>query len=362
MKVIDLRSDTVTRPSLAMRNVMAEAEVGDDVFEDDPAVKKLENRVARILGKAGGLFVPSGTMGNEVCLNILTRPGDGVITEAGSHIFKHEVAAPSALSGVQLHLIQGHKGVFTAQQVKSEIPVPDVHHPVVTVISIENTHTQSGGTVFPVSEIKRIRKLADRHKIRMHLDGARLWNACIATGIKPADFARYFDTVSVCLSKGLGAPIGSVIASSEELIFEARRVRKRLGGGMRQVGVIAEAGVYALKNNYKRLAEDHKNARWLAEKLLEVEGIEIDMETVQTNLVVFDIAGTGWKVMEAVEALKKHGVLVVPFGGTTLRAVTHLDVNRKDLERAVANFKKVLGRKRQGRPSLSFRVNPQAGE
>ena len=346
MKIIDLRSDTVTKPSLYMRQAMARAVVGDDVFDDDPTVKKLEALVARMLGKEKGLYVPSGTMGNEVCLKVLTRPGDEVLTEAGSHIYRNEVGAPSALSGIQLHIIQGNKGVFTAEQIEKEIPSPDVHHPTMTVITIENTHTTAGGTVFPIEEIKKIHRLADRHKIKMHLDGARLWNACIATVLKPVEYAKYFHTVTVCLSKGLGAPIGSVIVSSEDLIFEARRIRKRLGGGMRQVGILAEAGIFALKNNYRRIVEDHHNARWLAERLLEIDGIEIDMETVQSNLVVFDIAGTGWKVMEAVEALKKQGVLVVPFGGTTLRAVTHLDVERRDLERAVGNFRKVLGRKR----------------
>ncbi len=347
MKTIDLRSDTVTKPSLGMRKAMAKAVVGDDVFDDDPTVHELEAMVAKILGKEKGLYVPSGTMGNEVCLKVLTKPGDEVLTEAGSHIYKNEVGAPSALSGVQLHVVYGNKGVFTAEEIEPEIPVPDVHHPTMTVIAVENTHTTAGGTVFPIAEVKKLRNLANKYKIKMHLDGARLWNACIATGLKPSDYAKYFDTVTVCLSKGLGAPIGSVIASTEELIFEARRVRKRLGGGMRQVGIIAEAGIYALKNNYKRLAEDHQNARWLAERLTEIDGIEIDMETVQTNLVVFDVAGTGWKVMQAVEALKRQGVLVVPFGGTTLRAVTHLDVDKRDLEGAVGIFKKVLGRKKQ---------------
>src|SRR5574341_1288470 len=347
MKIIDLRSDTVTKPSLGMRRAMAKAVVGDDVFDDDPTVKKLEAIVARILGKEKGLYVPSGTMGNEVCLKVLTKPGDEVLTEASSHIYKNEVGAASALSGIQLHIVHGNKGVFTTEEIEPEIPVPDVHHPTLTVIAVENTHTTAGGTVFPISEVKKLRKLADKYKITMHLDGARLWNACIATGLKPSDYAEYFETVTVCLSKGLGAPIGSVIASNEEMIFEARRVRKRLGGGMRQAGIIAEAGIYALKNNYKRLAEDHENARWLGERLKEIGGVESAMQTVQTNLVVFDIAGTGWKVMEVVEALKKQGVLVVPFGGFTLRAVTHLDVGRRDLERAVGIFKKVLGGKRK---------------
>ena len=343
MKIIDLRSDTVTKPSPAMRKAMAKAVVGDDVFDDDPTVQRLEAMVAKILGKERALYVPSGTMGNEGSLKILTKPGDEVLCEAGSHIYKNEVGAASALSGIQLHIIQGNKGVFTAQQIEPEIPVPDVHHPLMSVIVIENTHTTAGGTVFPIDEVRKIRKLADRFDIKMHLDGARLWNACIATGLKPVDYAKYFETVTVCLSKGLGAPIGSVLASTEKMIFEARRVRKRLGGGMRQVGIIAEAGIYALKHNFARIKEDHQNARWLAERLVEIDGIEIDMETVQSNLVVFDIAGTGKKVMDVVGALKRRGVLVVPFGGLTLRAVTHLDVDRRDLERAVKIIQKVFG-------------------
>ncbi|EQB62887.1 MAG: Aromatic amino acid beta-eliminating lyase/threonine aldolase [candidate division Zixibacteria bacterium RBG-1] len=342
MKIIDLRSDTVTKPSPAMRKAMASAVVGDDVFEDDPTVVKLEAMTAEILGKEKALFVPSGTMGNEVCIKVLTKPGDEIIVEEGSHIYNNEVGAPAALSGIQLHVIKGVKGIFTAEQIEDEIRTPDVHHPNVTVISVENTHTQSGGTVFPLSEVKKIKKLADRHKIKMHLDGARLWNACVAKGIPPKEYAASFNCLSVCLSKGLGAPIGSLVAGEEDFIFEARRVRKRLGGGMRQVGIIAAAGIYALKNNYKRLAEDHQNAKFLAQRLSEIDGLEIDMETVQTNLVVIDIRNSGLSVPEVVAKLKEKKVLVVPFGKTLIRAVTHLDVNRKDLEKAVEVFKKVF--------------------
>lgn len=342
MKLIDLRSDTVTKPSPGMRRAMVKAVVGDDVFEGDPTVRRLEEMVAELLGKEAGLYVPSGTMGNEICLNILTRPGEEVIAEVGSHINKNEVAAASAISGVQIHVIAGRKGVFTAQEVEAELPVPDVHHAEVSVISIENTHTTAGGTIFPLTEMKAISKLARRRRIKMHLDGARLWNACIATGSKPSEYASHFDTVSTCLSKGLGAPIGSVITANHQLIHQARRSRKRLGGGMRQVGLIAAAGIYALKHNYDRLAEDHENARFLAERLVEIDGIEIDMDTVQTNLVIFDISRTGMKVPFAVEELKKQGVLVVPFGGNTIRAVTHLDVTRRDLERALDAFRKMF--------------------
>lgn len=325
-----------------MRRAMAKAKVGDDVFGDDPTVRRLEELVAGILGKEKGLYVPSGTMGNEICLKILTKPGDEVITEIGSHIYNNETGAAAAISGVQLHAVHGTRGVFTAEQVTSSIPSPDVHHPRVSLVTIENTHTVAGGTVFPLEEIKRIKSVINKHKMHMHLDGARLWNACVATGLKPPEYTKYFDTVTVCLSKGLGAPIGSVIASSAENIFEARRVRKMLGGGMRQVGIIAEAGIYAVKYHRKRITEDHENARWLAERLTGIAGIEIDMETVQTNLVVFDIGNSGLKVSEAVARLRKLGVWVVQFGGNRIRAVTNLNVDRKDLIRALSAFNAVF--------------------
>jgi threonine aldolase len=321
---------------------MAKAKVGDDVFGDDPTVRRLEELVAGILGKEKGLYVPSGTMGNEICLKILTKPGDEVITEIGSHIYNNETGAAAAISGVQLHAVYGTRGVFTAEQVTGSIPSPDVHHPRASLVTIENTHTVAGGTVFPLGEIKRIKSVVNKHKMRMHLDGARLWNACVATGLKPPDYTKYFDTVTVCLSKGLGAPIGSVIASSAENIFEARRVRKMLGGGMRQVGIIAEAGIYAVKNHRKRITEDHENARWLAERLTGIAGIEIDLESVQTNLVVFDIGNSGLKVSDAVARLRKLGVWVVPFGGNRIRAVTNLNVDRKDLIRALSAFNTVF--------------------
>ena len=342
MKVIDLRSDTVTKPTPGMRRAMAKAKVGDDVFEDDPTVQRLEHLVSGILGKEKGLYVPSGTMGNEICVKILTKPGDDVITEIGSHIYNNETGAAAAISGVQLHGVHGTRGVFTAEQVMASIPSPDVHHPRVSLVTIENTHTVAGGTIFPLEEIRKIKSVASKNKIHMHLDGARLWNACVASGLKPPEYTKYFDTVTVCLSKGLGAPIGSVIASSAENIFEARRVRKMLGGGMRQVGIIAEAGIYAVINHRKRIKEDHENAKWLAERLTGIAGIEIDMETVQTNLVVCDIANSGLKVIQAVSRLRKLGVWVVPFGGNRIRAVTNLNVDRKDLIRALSAFNAVF--------------------
>ena len=339
---IDLRSDTVTKPSPAMRDVIFKAEVGDDVFEDDPTVKKLEMIVADLLGKEEALFVASGTMANQVCLRTLTQHGDEIILEEDSHIFNYEVGAASALSGLQLYPIRGTRGVITAEEIKARIRPDDIHIPPTRVIILENTHNRAGGTVFPLDEIKKIYQLASEFKIKMHLDGARLWNAVMATGTPLHTWAKPFDSVSVCLSKGLGAPIGSVIAGSGEFIRKARRVRKMYGGGMRQVGIIAAAGIYAIDNNFNRLVEDHRNAQLLAERLNDLEGLKIDLESVQTNIVVIDITETKKSVEQFLKALKEKGILLVPFGKTKIRAVTHLDVKRDQILGAVEKFKEIL--------------------
>ncbi len=339
---IDLRSDTVTKPSPAMRDAIFKAEVGDDVFEDDPTVKKLEMIIADLLGKEDALFVASGTMANQVCLRTLTRHGDEIILEEDSHIFNYEVGSASALSGLQLYPIKGERGVITAEQVKERVRPDDIHAPPTRVIVLENTHNRAGGTVFPLDEIKRIYKLASESNIKMHLDGARLWNAVIATGIPLHLWAKPFDSVSVCLSKGLGAPIGSVIAGSGEFIRKTRRVRKMYGGGMRQVGIIAAAGIYAIENNFNRMMEDHRNAKLLAERLKDLEGLKIDLESVQTNIVVIDISETKKTVEQFLKDLKEKGVLLVPFGKNKIRAVTHLDVNRNQILEAVEKFKEIL--------------------
>ena len=339
---IDLRSDTVTKPSPAMRDVIFKAEVGDDVFEDDPTVKKLEMIVADLLGKEEALFVASGTMANQVCLRTLTQHGDEIILEEDSHIFNYEVGAASALSGLQLYPIRGTRGVITAEEIKARIRPDDIHIPPTRVIILENTHNRAGGTVFPLDEIKKIYQLASEFKIKMHLDGARLWNAVMATGTPLHTWAKPFDSVSVCLSKGLGAPIGSVIAGSGEFIRKARRVRKMYGGGMRRVGIIAAAGIYAIDNNFNRLVEDHRNAQLLAERLNDLEGLKIDLESVQTNIVVIDITETKKSVEQFLKALKEKGILLVPFGKTKIRAVTHLDVKRDQILGAVEKFKEIL--------------------
>ncbi|MFQ6002115.1 MAG: low-specificity L-threonine aldolase [Candidatus Zixiibacteriota bacterium] len=341
-KLIDLRSDTVTKPSKAMRQAIAEAEVGDDVFEDDPTVKKLEEMVAELLGKEKALFVPSGTMANEVAIKSWTKPGDEVILEEDSHIYNYEVGAPSVLCGVQLNALKGKRGVLTAQQILDHIRPQDIHIPPTTLICLENTHNRAGGTIYPIEEIKKIREATKPFGIKMHLDGARLWNATIATGIPLDKYARYFDSVSVCLSKGLGAPIGSVICGSSDFIQIARRNRKMFGGGMRQVGIIAAAGIYAIENNFNRLIEDHRNAKALAQGLSKIPKISVDSESVQTNIVVIDIKKSGMEVAKALEKLKEKNVLAVPFGKTQIRCVTHLNVSRDDIYKALEVFQQIF--------------------
>jgi threonine aldolase len=341
-KFIDLRSDTVTKPSKAMRQAIAEAEVGDDVFEDDPTVKKLEEMVAELLGKEKALFVASGTMANEVAIKSLTKPGDEVILEEDSHIYNYEVGAPSVLCGVQLNPLKGERGVLTIQQILDHIRPEDIHVPPTTLICLENTHNRAGGTIYPLEKIKKIRGATKSFGIKMHLDGARLWNATIATGIPLDEYAKHFDSVSVCLSKGLGAPIGSVISGSSDFIRIARRNRKMFGGGMRQVGIIAAAGIYAIENNFNRLIEDHRNAKALALGLSKILKISVDLESVQTNIVVIEIKEIGMEVGEVLGKLKKRGVLAVPFGKNKIRCVTHLDVNRDDIYRALEVFKEVF--------------------
>ena len=332
--MIDLRSDTVTKPSLAMRQAMAEAEVGDDVFGEDPSVNRLQEKVAELLGKEDALFVPSGCMANQVSLKVHTQPGDEVILEYGGHVFNYETVAPSILSGIQLHPLPGVNGVLTAEQIEEAIRPPAYYMPRTRVIELENTHNRAGGTIYPLDGIKSIRSLAERHGIAMHLDGARLWNASVATGIRMKEYAKYFDSVSVCLSKGLGAPVGSVIAASKEFIATARRYRKIFGGGMRQAGILAAAGIYAIDHNIGRLTEDHANARVLAERAAENPFFSVDLATVQTNIVILGIRGKKLEVETLIRKLAERGVLVSAGSPGKLRAVTHLDVSRTQVEEA----------------------------
>ncbi|MEX0747016.1 MAG: GntG family PLP-dependent aldolase, partial [Rhodothermales bacterium] len=328
--MIDLRSDTVTRPTEAMRRAMYEAEVGDDVFGEDPTVIRLQEKVAELLGKELALFVPSGVMGNQLAIKSQTSPGDEVIVERSSHIFNYETGASSALSGVQLHVLEGARGILSANAVRSAIR-PGLYWDMPTrLVCLENTLNKSGGVVLPLEAILEIADVVVEHGLRFHLDGARLWNATAATGIPERVYAEPFDTVNVCLSKGLGAPIGSVLAGSSQVITAAHHYRKMFGGGMRQVGILAAAGLHALEHERPRLAEDHAKARRLAEGLREIPSFSIDLDTVETNIVMFQVLNS--TAESVLSDLKGAGVLMVPFGPTTIRATTHRDVSMDQID------------------------------
>ena len=342
MKYMDLRSDTVTRPSKAMREIISGADVGDDVFGDDPTVIKLQEKVAGMFGKPAALYVPSGSMGNLIAIKTHTEPGDEIICQEDCHSLNYEAGSLGAIAGLVAHTFSGTHGVFTREQIEPFIKRKTLHTPPTRLTAIENTHNHAGGTIFPLEEIKRLRKLADEHGIKMHLDGARIWNAHVATGIALDEYGKYFDSIQCCFSKGLGAPIGSIVIGDSEFIEKGRRFRKMLGGGMRQVGIIASAALYAVENNIPRMAEDHENARYLAENLVTIDGIDIDLDTVQTNIVIMDIASSGRDVPDVLAALKEEGVLAVQFGNARIRCVTHLDVNMDDIKTAIEKFKKVF--------------------
>jgi threonine aldolase len=338
--MIDLRSDTVTRPSDGMRQAMAQAEVGDDVYGEDPTVNRLQERIADRFGTEAALFVPSGTMANQICVNVLTDPGDEVILERSSHVFNYESGAAGLLSGVQLHPVDGG-GLLSAEQVEAAIrPEADVL-PRTGLVCLENTANKPGGLVYPMDRIEAIAEVVRRHDLAFHLDGARLWNASAATGIPEQEYAAPFDLTWAALSKGLGCPAGSVIAGPERLIAEARRTRKQLGGGMRQAGILAAAGLYALKHHRPRLEEDHRKARRLAEGLAELDAFTIDLDRVETNIVIFHVADG--PAQPVVDALKDEGVLLTPFGPSTIRATTHRDVPADGIDRALDAFHHAYG-------------------
>ena len=342
---IDLRSDTVTKPTPAMRKAMAEAQVGDDVFGEDPTVNLLQEKVANLLGKEAALFVPSGTMGNQLSIKSHTEPGDEVIIESSSHPYNFEGGAGAALSGIQFQCLRGVRGILDASQIEEAIRPADHHFPVTKLVCLENTHNRGGGSIFPLEKMAEIYRLAKSKALLVHLDGARLWNASAATGIKPHEYAQWADSVSVCLSKGLGAPIGSLVAGSELFIDRVHRFRKMFGGGMRQVGIIAAAGIYALDHHFERLKEDHQNAKRLGVGLKEFKGVSIDPRHVETNILIFDVANTRMTALQVAEAMKKQGILIHAVGKTQIRLVTHLDVTAEDIEKALKAFKKILGRK-----------------
>ena len=333
---VDLRSDTVTKPSAGMRAAMAEAEVGDDVLGDDPTVERLQRRAAELLGKPAALYVPSGTMANQLAIRCACEGGDEIICAESTHSFHYETGGPAALSGASIRTLEGERGVFSGRQVRDAVRPPDSHFPRSRMVIVENTNNRGGGNIWPLERIAEVTEVAREHRLHMHLDGARLMNACVARGCAPTEFTRYFDSIAMCFSKGLGAPIGSILAGSESLIGRAHRFRKMFGGGMRQVGVIAAAALYALDHNVDRLAEDHANARRLAEGWAELPGIVLDPATVETNIVVFDIdASRLGTAAEFAKRLEERGVRLFDVGPTRCRAVTHLDVDAEGIERAI---------------------------
>jgi threonine aldolase len=342
-KIIDLRSDTVTRPSPAMRAAMAHAEVGDDVFGEDPTVNKLQETVAGLLGKEKALYVPSGCMSNQLALKAHTDMGDEVIMEQDAHMFNYETAAPSIMSAVQVKTIPGIRGVFRADDLPPHIRPALYYMPKTRVICVENTHNRAGGTIFPIEEIKKISAFCKEHGIIFHLDGARLWNASVATGIPVTEWAQYFDSVSVCFSKGLGAPVGSAICGSKEFVTRAHKWRKVFGGGMRQSGIIAAGALFAVQNNIPRLSEDHAKAAYFADELSKVPAFSIDRESVQTNIILVDVRKTGKTPQEVITIAKEHGVLISGGTFTTFRAVMHMDVSMEQVVSAVGTLKKLFG-------------------
>jgi threonine aldolase len=331
---IDLRSDTLTQPTPEMRQAMANAEVGDDVFGEDPTVLALEARTAELLGKEAAVYMPSAVMTNQVAVRVHTRPGDELFCDANAHIHFYESGAPAALSGVTCHLLAGVRGIFSADDLRAAIRPANVQFPAPALVCLENTHNRGGGSVWSLAQTRAVAEVAREAHLKMHLDGARLWNAALASGTSEASYAACFDSVSVCFSKGLGAPVGSALAGDGEFIAQARRVRKRVGGGMRQAGIIAAGALYALQHHRGRLIEDHRNARSLAEALAKIDGIDIDPSEVQTNIVLFRTGPVDANALAA--RLAERGVGMLARDAGSIRAVTSLMVTEAMVAEAAA--------------------------
>jgi len=338
--MIDLRSDTITRPTEAMRKAMYEAELGDDVYGEDPTVNRLQEMAAEKMGKEAALFVASGTMGNQVAVLTHSKPGSEIIIEADAHIYYYEAAAASVFAGVQPRPLKGNRGILPAALVEWAIREDDIHLPPTALICLENTHNRAGGVVFPLKEMKKIEQVAARHNLPIHLDGARIFNASIASGVPVKDYTACVTSVQFCFSKGLSAPVGSILAGPADFIEEARRWRKRMGGGMRQAGVIAAAAIVALESMVERLAEDHANARFLAEGLSTMKGIEFNPGDVETNIVI--IRPTNMSVHQLGSELEKRGILTVVMEPDRIRLTTNREIDRSDIEKTLSAFKEIL--------------------
>ena len=348
--MIDLRSDTVTIPTAEMREVMGQATVGDDVYGEDPTVNALEEYVAEILGKEAAMYVSSGTMSNQVAVRTHTEPGDEILIDENSHIYFYEAGGTAALSGVICSLISGERGVFGSKEMEAVIsgkephttimrPV-DLHLPRSKLVCLENTNNRGGGKVWPLEKLAEVEKTARANDLKMHLDGARIWNAAAALKVHETEIARYFDSISVCFSKGLGAPVGSALVGSDDFIMEARRYRKQFGGGMRQAGIIAAGALYALEKNRIRLSEDHANAKSFANGLAEINGIEINPEDVETNILIFSL--TDMSSHEFSQRLSELDTHMLPWDNTSIRAVTNLMVSEKQIPEALEQIRKTL--------------------
>ncbi len=339
---IDLYSDTQTRPSDAMRRAMAEATVGDEQRGEDPTVNRLCIMVAELLGKEAAVFLPSGTMCNEIAILVQCRPGDEIIADRSAHIINADAGGPAAFAGAMVRALDGTRGISDAGQVEAAVRDKGRYTPDSRMIAVEQTSNFGGGTVWPLSSIEAVGAVARRHGLAYHMDGARLFNAVVASAVTALDYAGPCDSLWIDLSKGLGCPVGAVLVGSKEFIAKAWRWKQRMGGAMRQAGIIAAAGVYALEHNVERLAEDNANARRFADLIAGTPGVAVDPETVETNIVFFDVAGSGLTAAAVAEGLAGHGVRIGVMGETSLRAVTHLDVNRVQVEEAAVAVSKVV--------------------
>ncbi|MEX2426160.1 MAG: GntG family PLP-dependent aldolase [Thermomicrobiaceae bacterium] len=340
--MIDLRSDTATRPSREMRQFMADAEVGDEQIREDPTVNKLQDMVAELTGKEAALFLPSGTMCNAIGIKIHTNPGDKIILERDAHPFTSEAGGPALMSGVMTTLVDGDRGIFTGDAIRSLVPPVSFHSSPTTLVLFENTHNKGGGRVWPLEALNEAADVAHELGVTTHMDGARLLNAVVASDIPARVWSEKMDTVWIDLSKGLGAPVGGVLAGTREQMERARRYKHMFGGAMRQAGIVAAAGVYALEHNVERMADDHENARRLASGLSAINGIELVHDSIDTNLVFFDVSGTGKSAPDIAAALKEKGVLMGAQGRTRFRAVTHIDVSKDDIETALSAMNEVV--------------------
>ncbi|WP_221564777.1 low-specificity L-threonine aldolase [Alkalihalobacillus sp. TS-13] len=339
--MIDLRSDTITKPTEEMRKAMYEAEVGDDVYGEDPTVQKLEEKAAEILGKEAALFVTSGTQGNQIAVLTHCQPGNEVLLEEDAHIFYYEGGAIAAFGGVQTRTIKGKRGAINPNDLRTAIRGEDVHFPETGLICLENTHNRAGGAIVPIENMRELYQVAQEHLIPVHLDGARLFNASAELAVPVKAFTEHTSTVQICLSKGLGAPVGSIIAGSGPFIRRARKWRKRLGGGLRQVGVVAAPGLIALTKMADRLKEDHERARRLAEGIRNITDLKINNQ-VETNIVVVETEATGKAVDEILSALEANGILAVPFGPTTIRLTTHHQITDENIEQTLIAFQNLF--------------------